>query len=133
MAHGVPLAGSQILVLGLTYRPGVDELRYAPALDLIDALVAAGAGVIAHDPITDLDAIDGDGVDTVSAPTDAVGVDAVVLATGHEEYRDLNLQNLFRLMNTPVLIDGRRFFDSDEASAAGLNVTAVGVYASNEK
>jgi UDP-N-acetyl-D-mannosaminuronic acid dehydrogenase len=125
-AHEVPLAGSQILVLGLTYRPGVDELRYAPALDLIDALVAAGARVIAHDPITDLAAIDRDAVDTVSAPTDAVGVDAAVLATGHRAYRDLDLGALRGLMRTPVMIDGRRFFDPEEATAAGIELTTVG-------
>jgi UDP-N-acetyl-D-mannosaminuronate dehydrogenase len=53
-------------------------------------------------------------------------VDAAVLATGHRAYRELDLGGLRGLMRTPIVIDGRRFFDPDEAAAAGIELTTVG-------
>lgn len=111
--EGRGLGGSTVLVLGLTYRPGVRETRYAPALDVIDLLQESGANVYAHDPLLTDDEISSFGATPVESPL-TEGLDAVVLATGHSDYRDLDLAELRRKMRTPVLVDGRDFFEPQE-------------------
>ena len=123
-ANGVHLAAASVLVLGLTYRPGVEELRYAPALDVIDLLLDAGVDVSAHDPLLDPETIAEFGVMPVTDPTAADGIDGIVLATGHQEYADLDIAALREAVDTPVFVDGRDFFDADRLSA--FDYTAIG-------
>ena len=122
--NGIDLADASVLVLGLTYRPGVEELRYAPALDVIDLLLDAGADVSAHDPLLDPDTIAELGAMPVSEPTAAEGVNGIILATGHEAYADLDIAALREVVDTPVFIDGRTFFDSERLSS--FDYTAIG-------
>ena len=109
---GVRIDDATVLVLGVAYRPGVPETRFAPAFDLVDRLREAGATVAAHDPVVDDETIAGSGATPVADPL-AEPWDAVVLATGHETYGDLDLERLRERMRTPVLVDGRDFFDDD--------------------
>jgi UDP-N-acetyl-D-mannosaminuronic acid dehydrogenase len=122
--YGTELSDASVLVLGLTYRPGVEELRYAPAIDVIELLRDFGAEVYAHDPLVDPETIAEFGAISVSDPTDAQGVDGIVLATGHEQYGDLDLEALRGTLETPVFVDGRAFFDSDQLSS--FDYTAIG-------
>ncbi|WP_144903890.1 nucleotide sugar dehydrogenase [Halobellus captivus] len=114
--HGCELSNATILVLGITYRPGVKELRYAPALDLVKRLREEGAKVFAHDPLIDDETMSEIGAKAVHSPI-VQNIDGVVLATGHEQYRDLNLSELRDAMRTPVFVDGRAFFDPEEMEA----------------
>lgn len=123
-ANGLDLAEASVLVLGLTYRPGVEELRYAPALDVIDLLLDAGVDVSAHDPLLDAETIAEFGAMPVADPTAAYGVDGIVLATGHAEYADLDLAALRNAVDTPIFVDGRNFFDADQLSA--FDYAAIG-------
>ena len=123
-ANGVDLAEASVLVLGLTYRPGVEELRYAPALDVIDLLLDAGVDVSAHDPLLDPETIAEFGAMPVAEPTAAYGVVGIVLATGHDEYDDLDIAALREAVDTPVFVDGRDFFDADRLSS--FDYTAIG-------
>lgn len=122
--EGVDLAESNVLVLGLTYRPGVRELRYAPALDAIEHLRQAGATVYAHDPLVDEKTIRTHGAKPVAEPINVTNLDGIVLATGHESYNNLNLGQLRDEMRTPVLVDGRDFFDDD--AIEGFRYAAIG-------
>ncbi len=108
------LEESRVLVLGITYRAGVREIRYAPALDVIDNLTEGGAEVLIHDPLVDTDEFVSKSVSSIEGPLGTNNVDAVVLATGHEEYGELNLEALRERMRTPILVDGRNFFDSED-------------------
>lgn len=122
--NGIDLDDASVLVLGLTYRPGVEELRYAPALDVIDLLLDAGAEVSAHDPLLDPEVISELGAIPVSEPTAAEGVNGIILATGHEAYADLDIAALRDAVDTPVFVDGRAFFDSERLSS--FDYTAIG-------
>jgi nucleotide sugar dehydrogenase len=114
--HGTSLSDARVLVLGVTYRPGVKETRYAPAIDVIDLLCDADATVYGHDPLLDAPEIERTSATAVEDPLAADRLDGVVLATGHDEYRDLDLDALHDAARTPVLVDGRRFFDLDAVS-----------------
>lgn len=122
--EGVDIAGANILVLGLTYRPGVRELRYAPALDVIERLNETGATVYAHDPLLEDGTIRDCGAEPVPSPASVEKLDSVVLATGHETYGDLDLDRLRDGMRTPVLVDGRDFFSHD--AIEGFRYAAIG-------
>lgn len=123
-ANGVDLAAASVLVLGLTYRPGVEELRYAPAIDVIDLLLNADVDVSAHDPLLTPETIAEFGAMPVTDPTAVNGIDGIVLATGHEEYADLDVTALREAVDTPVFVDGRDFFDAEKLSA--FDYTVIG-------
>lgn len=112
---GVGIDDASVLVLGLTYRPGVDETRFAPAFDLVETLRERGVFVAAHDPLLSATEIEAAGASPVTDPTRG-DWDAVVLATGHTEYESLDLDALADAMRTPILVDGRDFFDAPDVS-----------------
>jgi UDP-N-acetyl-D-mannosaminuronic acid dehydrogenase len=111
--HGRSIANSNVLVLGLTYRAGVDELRYAPALDVIEQLHQEGASVYAHDPLVDDDTISKAGA-TPRQATDANDLDGIILATAHDQYTELDIDTIGASMRTPVFIDGRAAFSRED-------------------
>ncbi len=124
------LRGRSVGVLGLAFKPGTDDVREAPALDVIRLLVERGAHVRAHDPLAlerarealgDLD------VELCNDPYVAVsGTDGLILATDWPEYRTLDLPSLAKRMRTAVMVDGRNFFAPDEVRRAGFIYVGVG-------
>lgn len=122
--------GRVVGVLGLAFKPGTDDVRDSPALDVVRILVERGAHVRVHDPVA-LDnarrALDGLEVEFFQDPyTLAAGAEALVLATDWPEYRHLDLTRLAANMRTPVLVDGRNLFDPEEARQAGWTYLGVG-------
>lgn len=126
--------GRTIGILGLAFKPGTDDVREAPSLDVIRLLLSRGAQVRAHDPVAipnarvALAAVEGASeVEFCDDPYQlATGADALVLATEWREYRDLDLERLARLMRTPVLVDGRNLFAPEAARRAGFTYLGVG-------
>jgi UDPglucose 6-dehydrogenase len=122
--------GRTIGVLGLAFKPNTDDVREAPALEIIRTLVERGAHVRAHDPIATANAkrdLEGVEVDYCDSPYQVVeGADAVVLATEWDMYRQLNLEEIRRTMRHPVLIDGRNLIDPGIARKVGLTYVGVG-------
>jgi len=114
--NDVPTESASVLVLGLTYRPGVDETRFTPTFDVVNLLQERGADVWAHDPLLSPTAIEDSGAEAATNPFEQAW-DAVVLATGHEEYESLDLERLSETMRTPVLVDGRNFFKPEAVTA----------------
>jgi len=124
------LRGRSIAVLGLSFKPGTDDVRDSPAVDIVRILIERGAHVRVHDPIAlsnakdvlrDLD------IDFSSTPYEAVrGADAVVLATAWDEYQLLDLARLAQTMRVPLLIDGRNQITPDLALEAGLRYVGIG-------
>lgn len=122
--------GRVVGVLGLAFKPGTDDVRESPALDVVKILAERGAHVRVHDPVA-LDnarrALEGLEVEFFEDPyTLASGVEALVLATDWPEYRHLDLARLAGMMSTPVLVDGRNLFDPEEARRAGWTYLGVG-------
>ena len=122
------VSGKEIAILGVAFKPGTDDIRDAPALDVIDALRADGASIRLHDPVA-LPAVrdrypDATFCDKVE---DAVrGAHAVVVCTEWDEYRALTPQRLAELLQYPVVIDARGVWDPAALRAAGLTVASVG-------
>lgn len=121
------LKGKRIGLLGLAFKPGTDDLRDAPALDLIDRLHNAGSRVTVYDPVvTDLGPKN-DHVRFAGSVEDlADGADALVLVTEWDEFRDLDLLDLGPRMRTRVVVDGRNVIDPDAAAEAHFRYLGVG-------
>lgn len=124
------LRGRTIGILGLAFKPNTDDVRGAPALEIIQLISEQGAYVRAHDPVAvqharaDLEDVEIEFVEDAYAVSEAA--DAVVLVTDWDEYRGLNLQILAKPMITPILIDGRNIYSPDEARAAGFQYIGIG-------
>lgn len=123
------LAGKTIAVWGLAFKPRTDDIREAPALVLIDALLAQGALVRVHDPeaIANVRAIYGDKLTYCDRPYGAIeGADALVVATEWNEFRNPDFEVIKRLMHQPVVFDGRNVFDPDRMVEMGFVYQGMG-------
>src|SRR3954471_8312531 len=130
MKHfGGNVAGKRIAVWGLSFKPGTDDIREAPALVLIEELLKAGATVSASDPVAipAARAILGDRVQLEELHHKcAEGADALALVTEWHEFRRPNLQKLKGMMKQPVVFDGRNVWDPEEMRAAGFTYYGMG-------
>lgn len=123
------LKGKTVGLLGLTFKPDTDDMRDAPALNLIEHLNRLGTKVKAYDPIVSQSGLR-DGIAGVLVETDlerlADGCDALVLVTDWQQFRNLDYQRIASLMNNPVLVDARNFLDREALIAAGFRYVGVG-------
>jgi len=122
------MEGKRIALLGLSFKPGTDDVRFAPALSLARRLLEEGAQVVGYDPMGMANARqDVPEIETASDSYDAAeGAHCVVLCTEWDEFLNLDLEKLGRLMAHPIMIDGRNVFDSDAMRAAGFAYYAAG-------
>ena len=123
------LKGKSVGLLGLTFKPDTDDMRDAPALNLIEQLNRLGAKVKAYDPIVSQTGIS-HGLSNVCIETNpemlADGCDALVLVTDWKEFLTLNYEKMAKLMNHPVVIDGRNFLDRESLEKAGFRYVGIG-------
>ncbi|MGF1482387.1 MAG: UDP-glucose dehydrogenase family protein [Cyanophyceae cyanobacterium] len=123
------LKGKVVGLLGLTFKPDTDDMRDAPALNLIEQLNRLGAKVKAYDPIVSQTGIS-HGLSGVFIETNPVmladGCDALVLVTDWKEFLSLELEKMAKLMTNPVMIDGRNFLDREAVEKAGFRYVGVG-------
>jgi UDPglucose 6-dehydrogenase len=127
-ACGGNVQGKTIAVLGLTFKPNTDDMRDAPAINIIDALQRAGARIRAHDPvgIEQAKAVLHD-VTYAESPYDcALGADALVLVTEWDAYRALDLARLKQQMKAPVIVDLRNVYRAEEMDRHGFDYIRVG-------
>ena len=127
--YGGALAGKTVALWGLSFKPETDDMREAPALVVIDRLLAAGVQVKVYDPVAMAECKRrlGDKViyckDMYEAATDA---DALLLLTEWKEFRVPSFAVLERLMKAKVLIDGRNIYDAEEVAEAGFSYYKIG-------
>ena len=116
------LNGKTIAVLGVTFKPNTDDMREAPSLTIIPALVGAGAKVRVADPQgkREGEALLPGVKWAENAYQAAQGADLVVVLTEWNEYRGLDLDRLARRMAKPRMADLRNVYDGNEARAAGF-------------
>ncbi|MGH8907801.1 MAG: UDP-glucose dehydrogenase family protein [Egibacteraceae bacterium] len=122
------VADKEIAVLGIAFKPGTDDVRDAPALDVIDELIAEGARLRLHDPVA-LDNVRDRYPDALlcDKAEDALrGAHAVVVCTEWDEYRAISPDRLSELLTYPIVVDARNVWDPRALAAAGLDVAAVG-------
>jgi UDPglucose 6-dehydrogenase len=126
---GDNLGGKRIALWGLAFKPGTDDLREAPALVVAEALLAAGAEVVATDPVAIPAAqkLLGQRVRFVESNyACAEGADVLVLVTEWRDYRRPNFQRLAGLMRGKAVFDGRNIWEPSEVRAAGLDYHGIG-------
>ena len=127
-AMGGDVAGKQIGVLGLAFKPNTDDMRDAPSLDIIPTLIEAGAKVKAYDPESMEEAKHLiDGIEYAENPYDALdGADAMVIITEWDQFRALDLGRVRETLNHPVVIDLRNIYAPEEMTKRGFAYTSIG-------
>ena len=126
---GGELKGKTIALWGLAFKPGTDDMREAPSLVLIEKLKAAGCHVRAFDPVAINESRRRIG-DTIYYATDiydaVLEADALMLVTEWKEFRMPNWKVIKKVMNEPVVFDGRNIFDSDDVQENGFIYHCIG-------
>ena len=123
------LRGRTIAVLGLSFKPGTDDIRESPAIDLVRSLAGRGARVRAYDPVSMKNAREvlPDTVDYCEDAYDAArGADVLVLATEWNEFRVLDLDRLRQTLAAPVIVDLRNVWDPSKVKEQGFTYYGVG-------
>ena len=126
---GEGIRGRRIALWGLSFKPKTDDMREAPALVLIEQLLAAGATVVAHDPeaMKNAESILGDRVTYAKSSYEALeGADALAVVTEWNEYRFPDFERIRALLKEPVLFDGRNIFNADELREKGFTCFGIG-------
>ena len=127
-AVGGDLDGKRVAVLGLAFKPNTDDMREAPSIPLINALIERGAAVSAYDPVAREQAEKiFDGIEfAADAYAAAADSDALVIVTEWDEFRALDLDKIAGILRGKVLVDLRNVYDRGEAEEAGLAYYGVG-------
>jgi UDPglucose 6-dehydrogenase len=126
--HLGSLVGRRIALLGLAFKPNTDDMREASSLVLCARLQAAGAKVVAYDPVAEEEARKLiRGVDFAPGPLDCLAdADAVVLVTEWGEFRELDWTAAAQAMAGTLVVDGRNALDPGTVRAAGLVYEGIG-------
>jgi len=132
---GNDLSGKIFCIWGLSFKPGTDDMREAPAVVLIHQLVAAGATVHAYDPVAmtqakmefPVDFFSENKVRLFDAAYDALAdVDALVLVTEWKTFRQPAFQAMAKVMRQQILFDGRNLYDPGEVQENGFEYHGIG-------
>jgi len=120
--------GKTIGLLGLAFKPNTDDMRDAPSIDIAQELTAAGAKVRGYDPV----AMDVAGallpaVEMCPDPyTMAQSCDALMVITEWNEFKQLDLEKVRDLLNSPIIFDGRNIYDPATMKGMGFNYRGMG-------
>jgi UDPglucose 6-dehydrogenase len=122
------LRGSRVCVLGLAFKSETDDVRESPAIVLVSELMSSGAEVRAHDPkaVDNFRKLFPDVSYFEDMSTAMTGVDALVIATDWNEYRNMDLVRARQMMRGDLLLDTRNVLDPDKALEAGFRYHCVG-------
>ena len=128
-ALGDKLSGRRVAVWGLAFKAGTDDMREAPSLTLIEALLDEGVSVCAHDPAA-LDharGLLGNRIDYAETNYEALaGADALVVVTDWNEYRHPDFERVKRTLKQPVIVDGRNLYDVEKLRELGVRYHSIG-------
>lgn len=123
------LEGKNLAVLGLAFKPNTDDTREAPALKIINRLLKMGAKIKAYDPVATSNArhILKDTIVYVKDPYQAIeNANALLLTTEWNEFRELDLEKIKKMMADPVIIDGRNMYDPKRIKSLGFTYRGIG-------
>ncbi|RFB05121.1 UDP-glucose dehydrogenase family protein [Parvularcula marina] len=126
---GGDLSGKTIAVLGLTFKPNTDDMRDSPSLDLVPALIDAGATVRAHDPegMEEAKKLLPDALVYCDGPYQAMeGADIAVILTEWTNYRALDLDRVKSLLSAPKIVDLRNVYDPAQMERDGFEYSSIG-------
>jgi UDPglucose 6-dehydrogenase len=121
--------GKTVAIWGLAFKPRTDDVREAPALVLIEAMLAAGVSLRVHDPeaLANVRAIYGDRLTYCDRPYGALEqADALAIVTEWNEFRNPDFEVMLRLLRHPVIFDGRNLYDPARMAALGFTYEGIG-------
>lgn len=123
------LKGKKIAIWGLAFKPNTDDIREAPALTIIDALLDEGVVISAYDPeaMNNVRTLYSGKISFAEHQYDALaGADALVIATEWSEFRTPDFENMILLLKNKVIFDGRNLFDLNKMKELGFHYESVG-------
>lgn len=126
---GEDLSGMTFAVWGLAFKPNTDDMREAPSITIINALIERGAKIRATDPVAIENARKdfGETIDYVDNDYDTVeGADALLVVTEWSEYRNPDFDRLKALLKNPVIFDGRNLYDPGRMAEQGITHYSIG-------
>ncbi len=127
--HFGSLKGKRVAVWGLAFKPRTDDMREAPSVPLIKALLDAGASVVAYDPeaMRVARAIFGATVELADKSYEALhGADALAIVTEWNEFREPDFTRIRKMMRTPVIFDGRNLYNPEQLRGGGFTYYSMG-------
>jgi UDPglucose 6-dehydrogenase len=127
--YGAQLKEKTLAIWGLAFKPRTDDIREAPALVLIDQLLAEGVALRVHDPeaLANVRALYGDRMVFCDRPYGALeGADGLVIVTEWQEFRRPDFELMRRLMAQPVVFDGRNLYEPKTLTIHGFTYYAMG-------
>jgi UDPglucose 6-dehydrogenase len=128
-SHFPSLKGRTIALWGLAFKPRTDDMREAPAIVIIDRLLAAGAAVRAYDPGAGETArrLFDSRIELSARSYDALeGADALMIVTEWNEFREPDFDRMRRLMRSPVVFDGRNIYSPEHMRSLGFTYFSIG-------
>lgn len=123
------LKGKKIALWGLAFKPNTDDIREAPALYMIDKLLAAGATVTAFDPeaMNNVKAKLGDSISYATSMMEAAqGADALLICTEWHAFRNPNFEELKTALKSHIIFDGRNIYSLVEMESLGIIYYSIG-------
>src|SRR5215203_1605675 len=123
------LAGKHFAIWGLAFKPNTDDIREAPALEIINALLESGATVAAFDPeaMSNVKGIIGDKISFSETQYEALqDADALIVATEWNEFRTPDFDKILSTMKDTVIFDGRNLFDVEQMEKKGFHYESIG-------
>ncbi|MAM28065.1 MAG: UDP-glucose 6-dehydrogenase [Flavobacteriaceae bacterium] len=123
------LSGKKIAIWGLAFKPETDDIREAPSIDVMNALLERGAQLSVFDPeaMPNIKKQFGDKLQYANAMYDALeGADALVICTEWSIFRTPNYQKLKQLLKHPVIFDGRNLYNVEDMEAEGFSYYSIG-------
>ncbi|MGE3177263.1 MAG: UDP-glucose/GDP-mannose dehydrogenase family protein [Vicinamibacterales bacterium] len=128
-AHFQDLHGRTIALWGLAFKPKTDDMREAPAITIVDGLLAKGARVRAYDPeaLHTARPIFGDRIELCTKSYEALqGADALAVVTEWSEFREPDFKRIHALLKQPVVFDGRNIYGPEQMKALGFTYYSIG-------
>jgi UDPglucose 6-dehydrogenase len=123
------LKGKHFALWGLAFKPNTDDIREAPALYMIDALIREGATVTAYDPeaMSNVKNIYGDKINYTENEYDALkDADALIICTEWSIFRNPDFDRVGNLLNDKVIFDGRNLFEMEQMNEKGFYYESIG-------
>ncbi|MEG2898669.1 MAG: nucleotide sugar dehydrogenase, partial [Eubacterium sp.] len=136
----ITFSGLKVAVLGLTFKPGTDDLREAPSLENVPLLLEQGANIVAYDPVgidhfkkcfpekDDSDETDNKGtINYVTTPQEAIGgANVCFIFTEWDEIKKIAPMDYKKLMRTALVYDGRNIYEPPKMKIAGVEYYSIG-------
>lgn len=121
--------GKQIAIWGLSFKPNTDDIRFAPSVDIIRALLEKGYTLSVYDQegMNNIKKLFGDKITYATSSFDALKeADALVILTDWNEFKNIDLKEVKRLMKQPMIFDGRNIYDIKTMKELGFSYISTG-------